>query len=96
MLKFYVTLQNVIRKILISIFNILLRGKHEGGKRMNKKNGAVSFIGLLQIVFIVLKLTNIIDWNWVIVLIPLIIDIALYVIVIIISIFITIFKSKKC
>lgn len=62
---------------------------------MNKKNGAVSFIGLLQIVFIILKLTNIIDWDWVIVLIPLIIDIALYVIAIIISIFIAIFKSRK-
>lgn len=55
----------------------------------------VSFIGLLQFVFIVLKLTNIIDWDWVIVLIPMIIDIAFAVIAMIISIFIVIFESRN-
>lgn len=29
-----------------------------------KKTGGISFCGLLCIVFIVLKLCNIIDWSW--------------------------------
>lgn len=29
-----------------------------------EKTGGISFAGLLTIVFIVLKLTNVIDWSW--------------------------------
>lgn len=38
--------------------------------------GGISFLGLLAIVFIVLKLTNFIDWSWWWVLAPLWIPIA--------------------
>lgn len=31
---------------------------------MEKESGGVSFLGLLQIAFIVLKLTHVIDWSW--------------------------------
>lgn len=33
-------------------------------------NGGTSFIGLLTIVFIVLKLTGVISWSWWLVLLP--------------------------
>jgi hypothetical protein len=31
---------------------------------MNEKTGGISFLGLLTIAFIVLKLCGIIDWSW--------------------------------
>lgn len=37
---------------------------------MNKAGG-ISFLGLLQVAFIVLKLCSVITWSWSIVLIPL-------------------------
>lgn len=33
-------------------------------------NGGISFLGLLTIVFIVLKLTGVISWSWWLVLLP--------------------------
>lgn len=33
-------------------------------KSKNNGGGGVSFVGLLQIAFIVLKLTNVISWSW--------------------------------
>jgi len=38
---------------------------------MNKTKGGISFLGLLTIAFIVLKLCNVIDWSWWLVLLPL-------------------------
>lgn len=40
-------------------------------------NGGVGFMGLLQIVFIVLKLCGVIGWSWWLVLLPLIIEFGL-------------------
>lgn len=37
----------------------------------NSSNGGIGFVGLLTIVFIVLKLTNVIAWSWWWVLAPL-------------------------
>jgi len=48
------------------------------------KKGGIGFTGLLQIVFIVLKLTGFIDWSWLWVLAPAWISIALVVIAIIV------------
>ena len=31
---------------------------------MKEQQGGIGFVGLLTIVFIVLKLTNYIDWSW--------------------------------
>lgn len=39
-------------------------------RRNNSAAGGISFSGLLQIVFIVLKLCNVIDWSWWCVLLP--------------------------
>ncbi|NIV31588.1 MAG: hypothetical protein GWN58_19510 [Anaerolineae bacterium] len=45
-------------------------------------SGGIGFVGLLTIVFIVLKLTGVIDWAWVWVLAPLWIGLGISVIVI--------------
>ncbi len=45
----------------------------------NRSSGGTGFLGILQIVFIVLKLCNIIHWSWVIVLIPLWVDLGVII-----------------
>ena len=52
---------------------------------MDKKNNSsgIGFTSLLTIVFIVLKLTGVIDWSWWWVLSPIWIDIALTIILIV-------------
>lgn len=49
-------------------------------------NNGIGFVGLLQIVFVVLKLTNIISWSWWWVLSPLWISILLILITILVMI----------
>lgn len=48
----------------------------------NAGGGGITFFGLLQIVFIVLKLLGVIKWSWWLVLLPLWIDLALVAIMI--------------
>ena len=53
---------------------------------MNNENktsvtGGVGFIGLLQILFIALKLTHVIDWRWSLVLSPMWIETVLLIII---------------
>lgn len=48
----------------------------------NTNNGGISFLGLLTIVFIVLKLTHYINWSWWLVLGPLWIPVAFVVLAI--------------
>lgn len=45
-----------------------------------KSSSGIGILGVLQIIFIVLKLTNLISWSWPVVLIPLWISIALFLI----------------
>ena len=45
----------------------------------NNNTRGIGLLGILQTIFIILKLTNLINWNWWIVLIPLWIDLALCV-----------------
>ena len=49
---------------------------------MDRNNTGVSFLGILQIVFIALKVTNVIDWSWWQVFIPLWINLSLAFIII--------------
>lgn len=56
----------------------------------NKSSGGIGFVGLLTIVFIVLKLLKVINWSWVWVLSP--IWISLGLILLIFVIFYVIFK----
>ena len=50
----------------------------------NTASGGIGFTGLLTIVFIVLKLTGVINWSWVWVLSPIWISLALVLTIIII------------
>lgn len=53
----------------------------------NRSSGSgIGFTGLLTIAFIVLKLTNVIDWSWLWVLSPIWISFVVLVLIIIISI----------
>lgn len=63
----------------------------------NQASGGIGFLGLLTIVFIVLKLTNVITWSWWWVLAPiwLPLTIALVVAAIILGIGILQYKLKK-
>ena len=46
----------------------------------------MGFLEILTIVFIILRLCEVITWNWFFVLLPLIIDIVLYIIIIVIKV----------
>lgn len=67
---------------------------------MNSKNNnssGLGVLGVLQIIFLVLKLTGLITWSWVLVLIPLWISLgilALLVIAVIIAVCLEQFKRK--
>lgn len=43
--------------------------------------GGITFLGLLQVTFIVLKLCKVINWSWPVVLIPLWIQLGVWIIV---------------
>ena len=60
-----------------------------------RNSGGIGFIGLLQILFIGLKLTGHIDWSWPVVLLPMIISIGLGIIIISIVLTITAIKVIK-
>ena len=53
-----------------------------------------SILHILTIVFVILKLCNIIDWRWIMVLLPSIIDIALCLIALIIFKIIVLIESR--
>lgn len=57
----------------------------------SKTSGGISFLGLLQIAFIVLKLCGVINWKWLWVLSPTWIPMALIVVVVFALIFIPLF-----
>lgn len=62
--------------------------------RENNTSGRIGFTGLLTIVFIVLKLTKVINWSWLWVLSPLWISLALTLLIIIIIILSSISNKK--
>ncbi len=62
---------------------------------MNKKGGGISFLGLLTVVFITLKLCGIITWSWWWVLSPLWISAGLGLVVWIVLIIIGLFFLGK-
>jgi len=68
-----------------------------GGKMENKKEvtrGGVGFCGLLTLIFITLKLLNVIDWAWGWVLAPLWIPLALIVLGVLIMVIVAVKSSK--
>ena len=59
----------------------------------NVYNG-IGFLGLLQVVFIALKVAKVIDWSWWLVFIPAWIDIGIFLIIVIIAIIVTIIVKR--
>ena len=47
----------------------------------NNSSRGMSFAGVIQIIFIVLKLTGLVNWSWGVVLIPLWIDLILLAVI---------------
>lgn len=58
----------------------------------NGSSGGIGFIGLLQIAFIILKLTNFIAWSWLWVLSPLWISTAIILLVMLVVFIICLFN----
>lgn len=54
----------------------------------NYRGDGISFLSLLGIAFIVLKLTNVIDWSWWLVLLPLYGGIIIWIIILLVLVFI--------
>lgn len=65
--------------------------KHES----STTTGGIGFTGLLGIVFIVLKLTGVINWSWVWVLCPFWIGIVLYAVIVLVILGYTIARDRK-
>ena len=63
-------------------------------RNSNIYNG-IGFFGLLQVVFIALKVTKIINWSWWLVFLPTWIDLGLCLIVIIITLIFVIWANKN-
>ena len=59
----------------------------------NVYNG-IGILGLLQVVFIALKVAKVIDWSWWLVFIPTWIDIGIFLIIVIIAIILTIIVKR--
>ena len=58
-------------------------------------SGGIGFMGLLQIVFIVLKLTGYIQWSWVWVLSPAWIQVSIFIVLVISWIVLQFIESRK-
>lgn len=50
----------------------------------NTSSGGMSFAGVLTLIFVVLKLTGVINWSWVIVLSPLLIALIIDIVILIV------------
>lgn len=66
-------------------------------KRNSSSSSGIGILGVLQIVFLVLKLTGLITWSWAVVLIPLWISLGIFVIFLIVTIIVVKnnFKTKR-
>ena len=63
---------------------------------MNKNSSSgIGILGVLLIIFIVLKLFNIINWSWLIVLIPLWISIGIFIVGLLLIITLYLIKKIK-
>lgn len=64
-------------------------------EKSSSSSAGVGFTGLLQLVFITLKLCGVINWPWKYVLIPLWIDIAVVVVILLVVMILAIRKVDK-
>ncbi len=61
---------------------------------MENKGGSLSFISLLTLVFIVLKLCKVINWSWLWVLSPLWISLLLSLLILVVIMIFSFFKMR--
>ena len=59
------------------------------------RSGGLGVVTILGIVFLILKLCNVIDWNWWLVCLPFIIEGGIIVIVLILNIIISILNNRR-
>jgi len=52
--------------------------------KSNNSGGGLGVTSVLTIVFVVLKLTGVINWNWILVLSPFLIDLGIAIIIIVV------------
>ena len=64
-------------------------------KQTNTNKGGVGFLGLLQIAFIVLKLCGVIDWPWLLVLLPVLFFCGLVVICVAMIVGVSLWRERK-
>lgn len=58
-------------------------------------SGGIGILGVLTILFVVLKLLHVIEWSWLIVFLPVLIGLALKIIWIIVAILIALLGSRR-
>ena len=58
-------------------------------------NRGIGFVGLLQVALIVLKLCNVIKWRWLLVLLPIEISLAIFVLLLMILIGAIVWDERK-
>ena len=68
---------------------------NSNNNRSSAAGGGLSILGVVEIVFIILKLLGIINWSWWIVLIPLWIDLGITLLVILFIIVAIIMPNKR-
>lgn len=61
----------------------------------SSSSGGIGFVGLLTIVFIVLKLTGFISWSWLWVLSPIWITTAVVLLIVLVALVVAFILSKK-
>ena len=68
---------------------------NSNNNRSSAAGGGLSILGVVEIVFIILKLLGVINWSWWIVLIPLWIDLGITLLVILFIIVAIIMANKR-
>lgn len=68
---------------------------NSNNNRSSAAGGGLNILGVVEIVFIILKLLGIINWSWWIVLIPLWIDLGITLLIILVIIIVAIIKANK-
>lgn len=58
-------------------------------------SGGLGILGVLTIIFVVLKLLHVIEWSWLIVFLPVLIGLALKIIWIVVAILIALLGSRR-
>lgn len=64
-------------------------------KRKSNGKMGIGTLGIIQVIFIALKLCGLIEWHWAVVFIPLWIDLVLIVLIITVGVIVTLVKNRR-